>query len=200
MVSQETGEWMVKFSRQVIENIVKNQKTKIPKNYPDELNEKKGVFVTIRTYPKKELRGCIGLPYPTQTLIRGLIETSREVCFDPRFPPLKEEELNKIIIEVSILGEPKLIEVEKPSEYFEKIKIGKDGLIISNPPFSGLLLPEVPLEFGWGIIEYLQNLCRKAGLPPNAWEFETTKIYKFQAEVFEEIEPNGRVIRKITSH
>ncbi|OYT42357.1 MAG: AMMECR1 domain-containing protein [Candidatus Aenigmarchaeota archaeon ex4484_224] len=191
----ETGEWIVKFARKVIEATVNKKEVEIPKKYPKELNEKRGAFVTIQTYPEKELRGCIGLPYPMQTLLNAIIEAGKEVCFDPRFPPLKKEELKKITVEVSILTEPKIIQVKKPEEYLEKIEIGKDGLIVVNSPFSGLLLPQVPIEYNWNAREFLRQTCLKAGLPPNCWQFETTKILKFQAEIFRELEPNGKVIK-----
>jgi len=192
----QTAEWMVKFVRKIIENAVEMKKTSVPESYPKELNEKKGVFVTLLTYPEKELRGCIGLPYPTHKLIEGIIEAAFSACFDPRFSPLRKEELNKIIVEVSILTPPKLIEVKSPDEYLEKVEIGKDGLIIANGPFSGLLLPQVPVEYKWDVKEFLRNLCLKASLPPDAWRYPTSRIYKFQAEIFAEEEPNGRIVRR----
>lgn len=192
----EIAEWMIKLARRVIENAIDNKKTPIPEIYPEQLNEKKGIFVTLLTYPEKELRGCIGLPYPTHKLVEGVIEAAFSACFDPRFPPLKREELEKVVIEISILSEPKLIEVKNPKEYLEKIEVGKDGLIIINGPFSGLLLPQVPIEFGWDVEEFLKNLCLKANLPPDAWRYPTSQIYKFQAEVFAEESPKGRVFRK----
>jgi len=195
MISLENGEWIVKFARKVVTSTTNRKKIEIPNKYPKVLNEKRGVFVTLHTYPQNELRGCIGLPYPMQKLINGIIEAAKEVCFDPRFPPLRKDELSKITVEVSILTEPQIIKVKDPKEYLEKIEIGKDGLIVVNSPFSGLLLPQVPIEFDWDVEEFLRQTCLKAGLPPNCWKFETTKILKFQAEIFKEIEPNGKVVK-----
>ncbi len=193
----KTGEWIVKFARKVIEQAVEKKRVKIPDEYPNELNEKRGVFVTLLKYPSHELRGCIGLPYPTHKLVEGIAEAAFSACFDPRFPPLKKKELDKIIVEVSILTEPKPIKVNKPEDYLKEIEIGRDGLIIVNGPFSGLLLPQVPVEFGWTIEEFLRNLCLKANLPPDAWKYSSSIILKFQAEIFAEEKPYGKVYRKV---
>ena len=96
-------EFVLKLAREAIETYVKTgKKIPVPKEYPKELNEKKGVFVTLYKKPK-ELRGCIGFPYPQLPLIQGLIEASVEACEDPRFPRLSKEELKDIFIEISVL-------------------------------------------------------------------------------------------------
>ena len=195
-MDEEVGKWLVRFARKVIENTVRGQVTKIPKDFSEELKEKRGVFVTILTYPDRKLRGCIGLPYPTHPLIEGIIEAASQACFDPRFPPLREEELKRIVIEVSILTKPVLIKVKDPKEYLEKIKIGRDGLILTSTYFSGLLLPQVPVEYGWDVETFLENLCLKANLFRDCWKSPDVKIYKFQAEIFEEESPYGEVKRK----
>ncbi|MCD6371210.1 MAG: TIGR00296 family protein [Candidatus Aenigmarchaeota archaeon] len=195
-VDLETGKWIVKFARKVIEKTVRGEIIEIPKGYPKTLNEKRGVFVTILTYPDRELRGCIGLPYPTHPLIEGIVEAASQACFDPRFPPLKEEELKDVVIEVSILTKPQEIAVNNPMEYLEKIKIGEDGLMLISKYFSGLLLPQVPVEYNWDVRTFLENLCLKANLPKDCWMSPDVKIYKFQAEIFEEKSPNGEVGRK----
>lgn len=173
-------EFSLKLARSAIENFVKsNYQISIPKEYPKELDQKKGVFVTI--YKNNGLRGCVGFPYPTKPMIQGIIQASIEACKDFRFPLLKPEELNEITIEISILTEPELIKVKDPKEYFEKIQIGKHGLIIKKGMYSGLLLPKVPVEQGWDVKDYLENLCLKAGLLADAWV--DSEIYKFQAEI-----------------
>lgn len=138
-------DFILKLAREAIETYIKTgKKIPIPKEYPKELGEKRGVFVTIYKKPK-ELRGCIGLPYPQQFLIEGIIGAAVEVCEDPRFPPLSKEELKEIFIEVSVLTEPKLIRVKNPKEYTKEIKIGKHGLILMNGSCGGLFLPQVPV-------------------------------------------------------
>ena len=119
-------------------------------------------------------------------MIEALIEAAISVCNDPRFPPLSEDELNQITIELSILTEPELIKVKDPREYLEKIEIGKDGLIIKRGVFSGLLLPQVAVEQEWSVEQFLENICLKAGLTIDSWMDENSKIYKFQAEIIHE--------------
>ena len=118
-------------------------------------------------------------------LIDGIIEAAIDVCGDPRFPPLSKEELKDIVIEVSVLSEPKLI-VTKPKEYKKHIEIGKDGLIIRKGLQGGLFLPQVPVEQGWNMDQYLENLCYKAGLTGDTWLDPECKLYKFQTKVFSE--------------
>jgi len=179
-------EFVLKLVREAIETYVNTgKKIYIPKEYPEELKEKRGVFVTIYIRPK-ELRGCIGLPYPQKPLIEGLIEAAVETCEDPRFPPLSKEELKDIFIEVSILTEPELIKVKNSKDYFKEIEIGKDGLILNRGSYGGLFLPQVPVEQKWNCQEYLNNLCYKAGFTSDVWLDSLTKIYKFHTEIFSE--------------
>jgi len=194
-LSNEYGYFAVRIARKVIEKWVKGREKLKPKSYPEFFNKKMGVFTTIHAWPEKELRGCIGFPYPELRLIDALVSSAIEACNDPRFLPLRENELEHVVVEVSILTEPKLIDVENKMEYLKKIEIGKDGLIIKNGIFSGLLLPQVPVEFGWNVKQYLENLCEKAMLPRNAWLFTDTQIFKFQAFIFAEKEPNGDIER-----
>lgn len=199
-VSDEEGEFLVRKAREVIEKLVLNgERIKEVNGEYKILNEMRGVFVTINKLRehKKELRGCIGFPLPYHPLKKGLAEAAIAAASeDPRFEPLKAIELPKIVVEVSILTEPKLIEVKSPKEYPSKIKIGRDGLVVKWAYGSGLLLPQVPVEYNWDAEEYLSHACLKAGAPPDAWLMPETKIYSFQAEVFEELEPKGKVIRK----
>lgn len=180
--------FLLNLSKNVIEAFTKNEKIETPKEFPKELNQKRGIFVTIykKVDNKKHLRGCIGLPYPEKPLIQGIVEASISACKDPRFPPLSTEELNDISIEVSVLTEPELIKVKDPKEYLEKIKLGKDGLIIKKGVAGALFLPKVPVEQGWDVKDYLENLCFKAGLLADSWLEPGVEVYKFQVEVFEE--------------
>jgi len=180
-------DFILKLARETIETYVKTgSRISIPKNYPEKLNEKRGVFVTIYRKGSKELRGCVGLPYPQMPLIEGLIQAAISACEDPRFEPLDSKELDKIMLEISILTEPELINIKYPKEYLEKIELGKHGLIIKKGFNSGLLLPKVPVELSWNINNYLENLCMKAGLTTDSWMNPYSKIYKFEAEVFGE--------------
>jgi hypothetical protein len=190
MLSLEEGRKTVKFSREVIESVLKKRDIK-SFELGDIFNEKLGVFVTIHKLPLNNLRGCIGIPKPIMSLKNSITEASKSVIRDPRFPPLSEDELDKIIIEVTILTKPKKIIVKKPEDYINEIIIGRDGLIIEKNFNSGLLLPQVPVEQGWDVNEYLINICLKAGLPTDSWLDKETIIYKFSGQIFTEIEPNG---------
>jgi len=146
---------------------------------------------------RRELRGCIGYPYPTEPLISAVIDSAiSSATKDPRFYPLSLEELDQVVFEVSVLTPPELVEAEKPSMYPSKIKVGRDGLIVERGFFKGLLLPQVPVEWNWDEEEFLCQCCIKAGLPPDCWLLKGTKIYRFQAIIFEEVSPKGEVVRK----
>ena len=192
MLTKEEGEKAVKFARETVDRYVKGEKIE-DRDLGKKFREKSGAFVTILTYPDRDLRGCIGIPEPIYDLKTSIIESAKSATRDPRFPPLTREELTNIIIEVTILTPPRLIEVRSPKEYLEKIKIGRDGLIVEKGFYRGLLLPQVPVEWKWDVEEFLSQTCIKAGLPPDAWIDEDTKVYSFQGQIFAEREPYGEV-------
>jgi uncharacterized protein (TIGR00296 family) len=161
---------------------------------PHVFQENRGAFVTLHTYPDRELRGCIGYPEPVFPLEKALAECAVHACQDPRFDPVAKSELSKIIFEVSILTKPQLIECP-PSDYPKHVKTGEDGLIIRKGPRSGLLLPQVATEYSFSPQEFLEHTCMKAGLDSQAWKEKDCKIYKFQAEIFSEKAPDGKVER-----
>ncbi|MEM3652556.1 MAG: TIGR00296 family protein, partial [Nitrososphaerales archaeon] len=129
----------------------------------------------------------------SEALIEAAISAATE---DPRFEPIKPQELNNLIFEVSVLTPPERLKAASPKEYLNLIKIGRDGLIVEYRFLSGLLLPQVPVEEGWDVEQYLSYACMKAGAPPDIWLLPETKLYRFEAVVFAEEEPNGRVIRR----
>jgi len=202
-LTQEEGEFLVKLARKAVEQYLTTGKIlTIPKNVPPKLKEQCGVFVTINSVKhggkgSHELRGCIGLPYPTTMLVQAVIEAAiSSATQDPRFQPMKAEELDHIVFEVSVLTPPQPVEVKNPQEYCSKIKVGKDGLIVERSYCKGLLLPQVPVEWNWDEEAFLCQCCIKAGLPPDSWLLKGTKIYKFQAIIFEEVSPKGKIERK----
>ena len=199
-LTDEEGVFLVKLARRAVEEYLKYGKIiKPPENTPKKLVEKCGVFVTINKVEAngtKSLRGCIGFPYPTTPLVKAVIQSAiSSATEDPRFPPLSVEELNNVVFEVSVLTPPEIIKVGKPSDYPKAIKVGRDGLIIEKGFFKGLLLPQVPVEWGWNEEEFLCQCCIKAGLPPDCWLMEGTKVYKFQAIIFHEKFPRGSIVR-----
>ena len=152
----------------------------LPDDAP-ELMEPRGVFVTLKR--QGLLRGCIGTLLPELPLGRAILEMAEAAALqDPRFPPVRGLELPDMEIEISVLTpfEP----VQDP----EAIEVGVHGLFIRRGDFSGLLLPQVPTEYGWDREEFLDQTCRKAGLPAGAWRDPETHIWRFSAEVFSEAE------------
>lgn len=150
------------------------------------LNEKKGCFVTL--YKNRKLRGCIGFTEPIHPLYKLVSEAARAAAFsDPRFPPVRKEEIPKLTIEISILTEPKPIKVEKPDDYTREIVIGRDGLIMRGKYGSGLLLPQVAVDHNMTVQQFLNAVSQKAGLSFNSWQdIQNNKIYRFQAEIIKE--------------
>ncbi|MBU2565138.1 MAG: TIGR00296 family protein, partial [Candidatus Thermoplasmatota archaeon] len=116
MFSKKEGKIAVKIARNVIEKYVKNEEITV-KDYPESFKEKSGVFVTINTYLKKELRGCIGYPEPVMPLIDAITDSAKNACKDPRFQHLEQNELNSIVVEVSLLTKPELIKTDDPKHY-----------------------------------------------------------------------------------
>jgi hypothetical protein len=196
MYSDEDGKLAVRIARAVVESHVNRTKYTVPE-VPPIFKEKSGVFVTLTTYPENDLRGCIGYPEPLLPLIDALKDAAVSACSrDPRFPSVRPEELKRIKVEVSLLTPPVEVCVKKPREYVECVRIGEDGLIVQRGLARGLLLPQVPVEWGWDSEEFLSQCCMKAGLMPDAWLQQGTKVFKFQAEVFSEEKPGGEVKRR----
>lgn len=144
-----------------------------------ELQQKRGLFVSLHL--DGDLRGCIGLIEARQTIASGVFEMAREAAFgDPRFLPLRRDELDRLEIEISVLSE--MIPVLDTSE----IEIGRDGLLLRQGFRSGVFLPQVPVEWNWDLPTYLSQLCRKAGLPDGTWKRDDAQLFRFEAEVFAE--------------
>jgi uncharacterized protein (TIGR00296 family) len=194
-VSLEDGKILVKTARTIVTEYLKN-KTKITleKKFESNYSFNSGVFVTLNN--PLGLRGCIGYPLPDKKLFDALIEASIAAATeDPRFPPVKSEELDQITFEVTVLTQPEVIQVSDPKEYPSKIKVGRDGLIVKHGFNSGLLLPQVPVEYSWTEEEFLGHTCEKANLPWDCWKDKETQIQKFEGIVFKEESPNGVVVR-----
>jgi AmmeMemoRadiSam system protein A len=128
-------------------------------------------------YCQRKLRGCVGYPTALLPLFRTVIETARAAAFDdPRFIPLTLAEVGDLGVSLSVLSPLKPISPEE-------VEVGRHGLLMTEGPRRGLLLPQVPVEHGWDRITFLEQTCRKAGLPLDAWQTGAT-IEAFTAEVF----------------
>ncbi len=202
-LSDEEGKFLIQLARDTVKTYLeKNETIKAPENTPKKFFENCGVFVTINTVKRgrKELRGCIGYPYPTNPLVEAVIDAAINAATqDPRFYPLKASELENVVFEVSVLTPPEPVHVDNPQDYVKEIKVGEHGLIVEKGFYKGLLLPQVPVEWGWCEEEFLCQCCVKAGLPPDSWLTKGSKVYRFSAIVFEEETPKGEVKRKSLS-
>ena len=179
MLSTQEGKKLLNIAKNSISSAFSGMPYSVSET-SDNLNRKTGVFVTL--YHNKELRGCIGFIESGMPLWKSVAEAARLSAFeDPRFPPLRKEELGKIRFEISVLTPPKMIKNKKRAL---EISIGKDGLIVEQKGRSGLLLPQVATEYGWNRNEFLEHTCTKAGLPTDAWKDEETEIYIFSADIF----------------
>ncbi len=198
MYSLGEGKYLIGLARRAIEVYLREgRKLSPPEDAPEKLMEKAGVFVTLESYPAHELRGCIGYPEPVYPLVEATIKAAIAAATqDPRFYPLSLRELEHCTVEVSILTKPELMEVRSPREYPEKIEVGKHGLIVERGFARGLLLPQVPVDERWSTEEFLSHTCVKAGLMPDCWLDEETKIYRFEGIVFAEVSPKGEVVER----
>ncbi len=134
-----------------------------------------GVFTTLHL--QGALRGCVGYVLPASALYRAVAETARAAAFeDTRFSPVTQEEAPHLEIELSILSRPETI---RP----EEVEIGRHGLLVSMHGHRGLLLPQVPIEHRWSRETFLEQTCRKAGLPKDAWQ-KGAVVQAFTAEIF----------------
>lgn len=181
---------LVSLARKTVEEFFETGQLKIIPN--KKFKEKRGVFVTIDTYPENELRGCIGFSDPIYSLNEAVQRAVIEASFhDSRFLPLEKEELDKIIFEISVLSVPEEIE-EIPEKRIEKIRKG-DGLILECGIRKGLFLPQVWEQLPYKK-QFLEQLCWKAGLTPDYIIDKNTKLYKFNVKVFKETKPKGKII------
>ena len=141
------------------------------------LKEKRGAFVTLKK--SGELRGCIGYIEAFKPLYQTIREMANAAAFDdPRFPEMTIGEWPEIEIELSVLTP--LREIDDP----DIVEVGKHGLLIRHDNASGLLLPQVAVEYGWDREEFLAHTCHKAELAPDCWRRSGTKLYIFSADIF----------------
>lgn len=196
-ITSEIGTYLVKLARKAaVSWIVTGERLENPSDLPDLVKKEMGAFVTVKKVinSQKQLRGCIGYPLSIGPLYQEIIDLAKSATLeDPRFPPVREEELSDLIFEVTVLTTPKEINYETNEELLKQINIGKDGLIVSYKGRRGLLLPQVPIEQKWDAEEFLANTCRKAYLPKHIWKEEKIKVEKFSGVVFGEMAPNGPV-------
>lgn len=177
--------FLVQFARSVIEEALEaGSRLATPEHSSDAIFDKRGCFVTL--HKKGNLRGCIGTIEPEHALIQGIEENARNSAFrDPRFPPLKKDELAAIKVEVSVLTVPQELSFSDAEDLKAKLKPGVHGVILSRGWQRSTFLPQV-----WDQLPdketFLNHLCQKAGLAKHCWQDPETVVEVYQAEYFSE--------------
>ena len=181
MLNQEQRTQLLRIARQSIEAALDGRPAEVDAAQLDEtLRRPSGAFVSLHT-KDGTLRGCIGSIQPAAPLCEAIVSSAINAAFrDPRFYPLRKDELGNVEIEISVMSP-----IEPVSDV-EEIEVGRDGLIISRGARAGLLLPQVATDYGWDRETFLRQTCVKAGLPPDSWQSDDCRIEKFSAEVFSE--------------
>ena len=181
MLTNDQRTQLLGIARQSIEAVFENRRAELAlDSLDDALKRPSGAFVTLNQRTG-ELRGCIGSIEPVAPLARAVASSAVNAAFrDPRFPPVRKEELPGLHIEISVMSP--IVPVSDVNE----IEVGRDGLIISRGNRAGLLLPQVATEYAWDRETFLRQTCVKAGLPSEAWRSPDCRIEKFSAEVFGE--------------
>jgi AmmeMemoRadiSam system protein A len=179
MFTKEQQLWLLQLAREAVYTAVVHRRVTESGDIDAAYRTTLGVFVTLTKHG--ELRGCIGFPEPVyplhEAIIRGGIAAA---LHDTRFAPVLPSEVADLAIEISVLSPLAPI---LPQD----IVVGTHGLVVEQGHARGLLLPQVPVEWGWNREEFLAHTCRKAGLPADAWQTGAT-LYAFTAEVFSEEE------------
>jgi AmmeMemoRadiSam system protein A len=183
IVTMEDQKLLLQLARNAIQTTLpRGRKLPAVESLSTLLREKRGTFVTL--WMEGELRGCIGFPYPIKPLGEAVQEAAIGAALhDPRFPVLRLEELVRVEIEISVLTVPKPMDPAK-------VKVGIHGLIVSRGNRSGLLLPQVAMDYGWSREAFLDQTCVKAGLPMGAWK-QDAAVQAFEAQVFTEADVRG---------
>jgi len=177
-LSRQEQKELLALARDTIKKYLASTDREYPPNTNPAFKEKRGVFVTL--HHGGELRGCIGYPLPYKPLWEAIVDNAIAASSeDPRFPAVTTAELPELHIEISVLTVPQKVDGH------ERVQLGRDGIIIAKGIQRGLLLPQVPLEQGWDLEQYISYGCRKAGLPADEWK-KGVQIETFQALVFSE--------------
>jgi len=186
VIKEEEKKILLTDARETIKAQIEGRKpayTQVEIRGDSSLEKPCGAFVSLHTINGREraLRGCIGRMIANLPLIETVRMMAKEAAFgDPRFPPLKKDELDRCQIEISALSPM------SPCPDPRQVKVGVHGLYIKRGGRSGVLLPQVPVEQGWNLDEYLEYICIKAGLPPGSCDAPDAQLFTFTAVVFEE--------------
>ncbi len=178
-LNNEEKIYLLKLAREVISKKASNSKPDIPEPPTQELQEKRGAFVTLNKFG--QLRGCIGYIEAIKPLYLTIVEMAESAAFrDPRFPPVTASEVPDLEIEISVLTPLRKIDST------DEIQVGKHGILIRQGLYQGLLLPQVATEYNWDRETFLTETCHKAGLQGSCWQEPNTEILIFSADIFSE--------------
>ena len=183
LLTPTEGACALSYARHILYEHVAEERFREP-NFSPVFSQKRGVFVTLTK--NGNLRGCIGFPHAILPLKEAIREAACSAATgDPRFPPVTSRELPELSVEVTVLTEPEVLNAA-PEDRPSKVEVGRHGLIIRGFGRSGLLLPQVPVEWGWNVMEFLDHTCMKAGLPKGCWRESTVEIFTFEGQIFSE--------------
>jgi AmmeMemoRadiSam system protein A len=177
-LDHDDRQFLLGLARQTLEARFADRSLPSPTAISSVLYERRGAFVTLTI--DGQLRGCIGHIVGVEELWRAVRSNALAAAFeDPRFPPLHEDELAQVLIEISALTPLRQVD---PAD----VVVGRDGVLITRGSFRGVLLPQVAIEQGWDRETFLDRTCRKAGLDSACWQDPETSVSTFTAEVFRE--------------
>jgi AmmeMemoRadiSam system protein A len=181
MLTPEQRNLLLRIARESIAAALAGRRPELdPATLDPELTRPSGAFVSLHT-AEGDLRGCIGSIEAVAPLCEAVSSNAIHAATrDPRFYPLRGDELADVVIEISVMSP---IEEVRSAE---EIEVGRDGVIVRSGRRAGLLLPQVATEYGWDRETFLRQTCVKAGLSPESWRSPECRIEKFSAEVFSE--------------
>ncbi len=196
----EEGSFLVEYARKEIEAHFGAAKPQTPDAMRSLMSRKLPVFIKIDIHPTRTLRGSAGYTEKIMPLGSALVDVALSAAFrDPRFHPLRKSELKSVTVEVSILSETTHVNADDPSKYPEHIAIGRDGIIVEKDSKKGVMLPQTAADMKLNPKTAMSFAAMAGGLPADAWHDPKAKVFKFQAQVFSEDEPCGRITeRKLT--
>ncbi len=186
VLNKQEQQYLLTLARMTLKDALNDAPSaNVPESPTPRMHEPGATFVTLHT-KHGQLRGCIGSLVARRPLIEDVQHNTMAAAFeDPRFPPLQAAELPNIVIEVSVLTAPEVLDFDGPDDLIQKLRPSVDGVLIERGWNRATFLPQV-----WEQLpnprEFLEHLCSKAGLPANAWHWPDLKISTYQVEKFSE--------------
>jgi AmmeMemoRadiSam system protein A len=181
-LSREQGKKLVVLAGTVIGFYLDGREKRPARPVDPVFSEKMATFVTLKLSGK--LRGCIGRLEPVTTLWEDVSENAINAAFhDFRFSPLNREEFKKIMVEVSVLSSPVLVDYGDPMDLVKKLRPGIDGVILTDGGKRATFLPQVWEQLS-SPEQFLEQLCRKAGTDPLAFQKKVLEIKTYSVQSF----------------